>query len=226
MYNQAVNAGVISYSHYPFRAYRIKKAPTVPHPISREEIIRYFRMDLSAQHKYYDSWLLGKLIFLLAGINVADLFQLTEENIKHGRVIYIRSKTKRVISIKLLPEAERIIQHFQRPGAKTLCGVLSEQELENRVKLPYVICQKGKNLNKHLTAIGKLINSASRIRSYTFRYTIANLCKQMGYDVQLISELLGHRYGSNTTSIYLQAYDHDLLDKMHVHVCKAVLAGG
>lgn len=219
IYNQAVNANEVEYAYYPFRKYRIKKEATIPHPISKEELRKYFNLNLDPRSFLYDSWLLGKLIFLLAGINVADLFRLTDENLKPGRVIYFRSKTKRMYSIKILPEAAEILNLFKKKETKTLCGVLNDEELENKSNLPFIIQQKNHLMNNHLKKISVKIGCKEKIRGYTFRYTIANLCKQMGYDVQLISELLGHSYGSKVTGIYLEAYDKKLIDEMHEKVC-------
>lgn len=190
VYNQAINADLVEYTYYPFRKYKIKKETTIPHPISQVEMQRYFNLDITNTSTLYESWLLGKLIFMLGGINAADLFQLTEKNLKNG---------------------------------STLIGWLSEEELKNKTRLPYFLQQKMHLLNNHLKKIGVMIGSKESLRSYTFRYTIANLCKQMGYDVQLIAELLGHTYGNKVTGIYLEPYDKSLVDEMNECACTPLL---
>ncbi len=152
-----------------------------------------------------------------------DLFQLTEKNLKSGRVIYKRSKTKKIYSIKLLPQAEEILNYFRSKKASTLIGWLSEEELSNTTRRPYFLQQKMDLLNNHLKKIGLMIGSNEPLRSYTFRYTIANLCKQMGYDVQLIAELLGHSYGNKVTGIYLEPYDKSLVDEMNEKVFVSIV---
>lgn len=223
VYNQAINADLVEYTYYPFRKYKIKKETTLPHPISQVEMQRYFNLDIPNTSTLYESWLLGKLIFMLGGINAADLFQLTEKNLKNGRVIYKRSKTKKLYSIKLLPQAEEILNYFGAKNCSTLIGWLSEEELKNKTRRPYFLQQKMHLLNNHLKKIGVMIGSKEPLRSYTFRYTIANLCKQMGYDVQLIAELLGHSYGNKVTGIYLEPYDKSLVDEMNERVAKRII---
>jgi integrase/recombinase XerD len=214
VYNQAINADLVEHTYYPFRKYKIKKEPTIPHPITQVEMQRYFQLQIPESSFMYESWLIGKLIFMLGGINAADLFQLTEKNLKNGRVIYKRSKTKKLYSVKLLPHAVEIFTHFQASRKSTLLGWLTDEELKNKTRLPYILQQKTHLLNNHLKKLGVMIGSKEPLRSYTFRYTIANLCKQMGYDVQLIAELLGHSYGNKVTGIYLEPYDKSLVDEM------------
>ena len=223
IYNQAINTNVVEFSFYPFKKYKIKKAATLPHPISKEEMQKYFQLDLCSNSYLYESWLIGKLIFLLGGINVADLFRITDDSIKSGRVVYLRAKTKKLYSVKILPATNEILQYFKNKGAKTLLGILSNDDLKNKAKLPYIIQQKNHLLNNHLKKIGAMIGCKEKLRGYTFRYTIANLCKQMGYDVQLIAELLGHSYGNRVTGIYLEAYDRVLIDDMNEKVCSNLM---
>lgn len=161
VYNQAINADFVEYTYYPFRKYKIKKESTLPRPISQVEMQRYFNLDIPNSSTLYESWLLGKLIFMLGGINVADLFQLTEKNLKNGRVIYKRSKTKKLYSIKLLPQAEDILNYFILKNRSTLIGWQSEEELKNKTRLPYFLQQKMHLLNNHLKKIGVMIGSGA-----------------------------------------------------------------
>ncbi|MCX6310158.1 MAG: site-specific integrase [Bacteroidetes bacterium] len=222
IYNQAINSGEVEFCYYPFKKYKIKKEATLPHPISKEEMQKYFMLNLEPTSYLHDSWLLGKLIFLLGGINVADLFRLTDDNLKSGRLIYFRSKTKKMYSLNILPEAQEIFRHLKQKGTRTLCGVLNDDDLNDKSRLPYIIQQKNHLMNDHLKKIGAMIGCSENMSGYTFRYTIANLCKQMGYDVQLIAELLGHSYGNKVTGIYLEAYDLKLIDEMNRRVCSTV----
>jgi len=222
IYNMAINKDVVDASCYPFRKYRIKSEKTVPHVLPLEHLKQYFLLNLDAYHPYYKSWLMGKLSFLLCGINFTDLCLLTGDNIKNGRIIYKRSKTKKLYSILLLNETAEILDKLRVSNNPSLCAVLQPAELTSGEKLPYIIRDRNKQFNKQLSLIGKMIGCDINIRSYTFRYTIANLCKQLGYDIGKISELLGHNYGLAVTSGYLLAYDKEELDQMLQHVYDVV----
>jgi site-specific recombinase XerD len=222
IYNLAINKDVVNASYYPFRKYRIKSEKTVPHILPLEHLRQFFQLNLDANHPYYKSWLLGKLSFLLCGINFTDLCLLTADNIKNGRIIYKRAKTKKLYSILLLNETAEILDTLRVSNNPSLCAVLQPAELTSGEKLPYIIRDRNKQFNKQLSLIGKIIGCDINIRSYTFRYTIANLCKQLGYDIGKISELLGHNYGLAVTLGYLLAYDKKELDQMLQHVYDVV----
>jgi site-specific recombinase XerD len=222
IYNMAINKDIVNASYYPFRKYRIKSEKTVPHVLPLEQMSRFFQLNLDAHHPYYKSWLLGKLSFLLCGINFTDLCMLTAHNIKNGRIIYKRAKTKKLYSILLLSETAEILDKLKVSNNPSLCAVLQPAELNSGEKLPYIIRDRNKQFNKQLSLLGKMIGCEINIRSYTFRYTIANLCKQLGYDIGKISELLGHNYGLAVTSGYLLAYDKKELDQMLQHVYDVV----
>lgn len=226
VYNQAINNGVITGEHYPFKAFKIKSERAVPHILPLEELRRLFHLDLPDEHPLHKTLLLAQLSFLLGGINFTDLCRLTPMNINNGRIIYTRSKTKKIMSIILLPQTTELLHKINSNDTATLCAVLNASQLNAKDKLPYIIRDKNKQFNKKLLRLSKLINSPIAIRSYTFRYTLANLCKKLGYDISLISELLGHSYGMAVTTGYLQAYDKDQLDNMLRHVIQVIYSPG
>ena len=223
IYNQAINKDIICASKYPFRKFKIKSEKVAPHVMTIDELQRFFQLQLPANHPLYKAWMVAQLSFLLGGINFTDLCLLKKSNISNGRVIYTRSKTGKMYSICLLPKTEDIIDSIIQSKSPTLLNILNADDLSHPERLPYIIRDKNKQYNKKLLKLGQLINCSVHIRSYTFRYSIANVCKRLGYDISIISELLGHSYGSSTTSGYLIAYDRELLDNMLVKVANVVI---
>jgi hypothetical protein len=55
-----------------------------------------------------------------------------------------------------------------------------------------------------------------------FRYSYANIAKQLGYSKDLIAEALGHEYGNAVTGIYLEMFDNDIVDGMNLNVIHTV----
>ena len=224
IYNKAINAKVVSYEHYPFRSFRIKKGATIPRVISLIELKQYFNLNIDKTSHLYESWLLGQLIFMLIGINFKDLVMLLEANIKADRVFYKRAKTNRFYSIKLLPKAQEIISNFRKEENVTLLGRLTKVELEDKARVSLIIKQKNKTFNEHLAKLSSMVGCKEKITGYVFRYTWANLAKQCGYSRDLIAEALGHEYGNRVTGIYLQGYDLELVDEMNERIISAITA--
>jgi integrase/recombinase XerD len=219
--NKAINFDVVGYEWYPFRKYKIKKTKTTPRILSIREMKNYFSLDLSPSHFLYKSWLIGKLIFMLRGINIKDLLLLSSDNIKSGRIIYKRAKTGKIYSVKVTGEVAEVFKQFI--SNNTLLGILSNTDLLDKEKLVDIHDQKRKVINSHLSKIGKILEVNEVISTYVFRYSFANISKQLGYSKDLIAEALGHEYGNSVTGIYLEQYDNDLIDEMNLKVIDAVI---
>ena len=218
--NKAINMDIVGYEWYPFRKYKIKKEKTTPRVLSIVEMRTYFNHIIEPKHIFYKSWLIGKLIFILRGINLKDLLLLTEKNIKGNRIIYKRAKTGKIYSIKITDEVEEILKEFT--SNNTLLGILSNTDLLDKEKLVEIHIQKRKVINSHLAKIGAQINVNEDISTYVFRYSYANIAKQIGYSKDLIAEALGHEYGSNITGIYLELFDLQIVDSMNQKIIDEV----
>ena len=218
--NKAINYDIVGYEWYPFRKHKIRKEKTTPRVFSISEMKNYFKLDLEKNNPLYKAWLIGKLIFMLRGINIKDLMLLSSENLKNGRIIYKRAKTGKLYSIEILPEIQEIFNLFK--SNNTLLGVLSDAEVKSNAELVDVIVQKRKVINAHLKKLGELINSNEPLSTYVFRYSYANILKQQGYSKDLIAEALGHEYGNSVTGIYLEQFDNDVIDEMNLKVLNSI----
>lgn len=220
VFNQAIKYDLVGYNDYPFRKYRFTKERTTPRVLNIQEVKSYFELKISPSDRLYRSWLIGKLIFMLRGINIKDLLLLSSDNIKNNRIIYTRAKTGKLYSIELNRDIQRVFKEFNQN--ETLLGVLTGSELSNVGKLTETIAQRRKVINTHLKRIGKMINTKEPITTYVFRYSYANIAKQLGFSKDLIAEALGHEYGNSVTGIYLEQYDLKLVDKMNEQIYKKV----
>lgn len=213
IFNKAIKSKIVLRQYYPFEDYVIQKQKTTPRPITLDELGTFFRLNIEKSSYLYDSFLMGKLMFLLIGINFKDMILLDESCIKDGRINYTRSKTKTLYTIKMLQDVIEIINYFKGRDKHTLLGKLTKQDLDNIDDLPYIIKQKNKVFNAHLNKFGKMIGCNEKLTGYVFRYTWANIAKQLGFSHSIISQALGHQHGSATTNIYLQAHEMSLVDE-------------
>jgi len=223
LYNKAINHGIIDAQEYPFRRYKIKGEPTSPRVASIKELQSFFNMQLNSIRKEYDSWNYGRLIFLLRGINFADLAMLTTDNIKHGRLMYKRMKTHKSYSVELLPLALDIFRSYYCKERFTLLPILTNEEFNNKSNIPKRVSQLRKTTNKWLRRLGLDLGMTESLTTYVFRYSHANACKKLGYSKDLIGESLGHNYGMSVTSLYLEDYNIELVDKMNSKVCQRII---
>jgi integrase len=199
----------------------MKKQKTVPRVLTMDEIKRYFALNLTPTHSSYKYWNIGKLIFMLRGINMRDLMLLKPDCVKNGRIIYRRAKTGKLYSIQITTEIASALATFT-PN-ETLLGLITPSNLTADEKINH-FKQKVKVTNKHLKKLGVIIAVSEPISTYVFRYTYANVAKQLGYSKDLIAEALGHEYGNSVTGIYLEQFDNDVVDKMNQELISAVLS--
>ena len=66
------------------------------------------------------------------------------------------------------------------------------------------------------------MGSEEKLTTYVFRYSYANVAKQLGYSKDLIAEALGHEYGNSVTGIYLEQFDLKVVDNMNQALIEAV----
>lgn len=224
LYNKAINSGIAEMGDYPFRRFIIKGESTTPRVATIQELQRFFAYSPEPTSPEFDAWNIGRLIFLLRGINFADLAQLTPENIKHGRLDYRRAKTHKDYSIELLPITLEIFRYYYDKNRTTLLPILTNEEYNNPACLPERIGQLRKTTNKWLKRIGDTEKIKEPLSSYVFRYSHANTCKKLGYSKDFVAESLGHS-GLGVTSRYLEDYDIELIDEMNRKVVEAVSTG-
>ena len=107
--------------HYPFRKFEmVKPNPPKKRNIYLENIRKIMNLEngLRRQELARDVFMLS---FFLVGMNTVDMFNVPYTSRKNGKITYQRSKTKdrredhAEISIKIEPEAERLMKKYADP---------------------------------------------------------------------------------------------------------------
>ncbi|MDR0437209.1 MAG: site-specific integrase [Bacteroidales bacterium] len=196
LYNDAIDENKASLEVYPFRKFKIKIEDTKHRDMEIEDLI--LLRDYACkphQQQYIDMFFLG---FYLIGINMIDLCNLTEIT-KSGRVEFRRSKSGRIYSIKMEPEALEVINKYR--GKKYLIDVMERYgDYANYLHM----------LNKNLKEIGadkqekkKQKQPFSHLSWYYARHTWATIAAELDIPDDIIKMALGH--GKKTiTDIYIK----------------------
>jgi len=225
IFNKAINQELVDYGNYPFRRFKIQNGNSKPRTLTLQEMRQFFHYTPSDQKMKF-AHDMGMLIFMLRGINHTDLLQLTKENVKKGRIIYERSKTHKLYSMEMLPEAKAIIDYYHSQDTVLLLNVLTDAEYKDKKNLRMVIKQETKVLNKWLRRIGNELEISEQITTYAMRYSFANICRELGYSKDLISQSLGHSFGLRVTDAYLNDISLQEVDAMNRHVMREVMKEG
>ena len=203
VFNDAIDNEITT--HYPFRKFMVKPVATVKRAYTVEKLRELFNYPvLPHEQKYVDIF---KLVFFLIGINIVDLYNLTE--VVDGRIMYQRSKTSRLYNIKVEPEAQEIINRY-RGSKKLLC--FADNFKDTHVFTSTVNrALKQIGTREHVVKDGKkhlVYHSAfPGLSTYVARHTWATIAYELEIPNETIAAALGHSYGNRTTAIYI---DKDL----------------
>ena len=138
------------------------------------------------------------------------------KDIVSGVLIYKRSKTKTIYNISIEPEMKKLIDLIS--NNETLIGAYTEEQVQ-RLGFDRLMMREYKQklslYNDHLKAIGKKLGFEISITSYVLRYSFANIAREIGFSVDEIGYLLGHKSSSHSlTENYLLSYNHSKMDEM------------
>lgn len=183
VFNFSVKSKAIEPEAYPFGEFKIKEEETRKRALALDQL----RAIRDHGGKYADIFMLS---FYLLGINIADLCRLKEIT-PDGRIEYRRSKTGKLYSVRVEPEARAIIEKYK--GERWLINVLDSRAAGREDHRTFMY-----NFNRRMKEI------VPGISSYWARHTWATLAADDDIPIEVISHALGHPCGSPTTAIYVK----------------------
>lgn len=175
-------------SNYPFRRFRIKQQETRKRSLNIEQLRQIFFSEVPSSEEYRDIFC---LIFLLQGINITDLCNLKVGDYDGHRIDYRRSKTSKIYSIKVEPEAAAIIEKYKGKNGVYLLDILERWKRVDSYK---------SKMNKRLKQI---FPDLPPLSTYFARHSYATMLAELDTPIEVISQALGHSYGSRVTAIYI-----------------------
>lgn len=218
VFNFAIDEGLTSW--YPFRKFHIKTVKTAKRSLSAEDLRRLFAADVEPwQEPYLDFF---KLSFMLVGINAVDLLHLVPASLRSGRVVFNRSKTSRLYSLKVEEEAARLIE--KRRGIGHLLSFMDSRTdyLQFVRQCNHALKSIGIQSRQGLASTGTAL--FPELTTYWARHSWATIARSIGVSIDDIALALGHGDGHDLTHIYL---DEDLhkIDDANRRVLDWVLYG-
>ena len=168
VFNYAIDNEITT--HYPFRKWKVEVGNARPRDITPEELRHIYSLG---------TWFsdIFTLQFLLMGINLVDLYNLTKSNYKRGRIQYARQKTGKWYDVKVHPIAAAILDKYPASD-KHLIGILDQWSFE-WFKKKYTNELQSLDMSVHMT-------------SYVSRYTFASIADSIDIPPSTIARCLGH----------------------------------
>ena len=209
VYNQAVKRGLTTQKS-PFANISTRNEKTVKRAVNEDIIIKIKKLDLASHRELELARDLFMFSFYLRGISFIDMANLRKHNIKNGYIIYARSKTKQMLTIKIEPCMQEIISHYELQTVDDyLLPIYTIQNRDNSSQL--------RNHNKRLKRISEMLGLEKTISSYVSRHTWATIALRKGVSVEVISEGMGHE-NETTTRIYLASLGQSVVDTANAKI--------
>ena len=207
VYNRAVKKRLVPASHpSPFSQLHVRQTVTRKRALSRANLKRILTADLSSRHPKYA---LARDIFMFSfftrGMSFVDMSYLRASNIRDGILTYVRRKTGQMLSMRIEPPLQRIIDRY-RTASPYLLPILARDDSYKNYR------QQQRELNKFIRKIGDLLGFSEPLTFYVARHSWATLARDCGTPLTVISAGMGHT-SERTTRIYLAQLDHNIIDR-------------
>lgn len=197
VFNKAIDNEITS--RYPFRKFKIQTEMVAINNLTVEQLRRLRDCKVQPQHEIYRD--LFMLSFYLCGINPKDLLNLTNENVKNGRIVYTRHKTHKLYNIPLPNEAKAIFERYK--GKEHLLSVMDSCDRYLRF-----VAKWDDNLRRVGEKRGEPI--LPNVTVYSARYTFASIGAELEIPRETIALCLGHSW-ADVTAHYI-SYDLKRID--------------
>jgi len=216
--NKAIKEDVSSDKYYPFKKFSLAKyakLKTEKRAISKEDIAKIKKLDTAKHPHLLDAKNIFMFSFYCRGINFIDIALLKWKDIKSGRLIYTRQKTKELFTIELMQPVKEILKYYKsitfRGSDSYIFPILNETHVTP--KMLYNRKEKMiRKINKDLKEIANKIGLESELTTYVARHSYATILKKSGIATSVISEAMGHD-SEKTTKIYLESFENNILDE-------------
>jgi len=213
IYNKAIKENIAHEESNPFKKYQIKKEETKKRAIKKENIIEIENLKLVEYTPIWHAKNYFLFSFYTRGINFVDIAKLKLSNIIDDRIVYRRSKTSGLFTVKISDKIQEILSYYimGKTSEDYIFPVIKRKNPDDQVK-DYM--NERKIYNDKLKDIANMIKININLTSYVARHTWASLAKKMGYSTEVISEGLGHK-DIKTTQIYLENFENKVLDDVN-----------
>ena len=207
VYNKAVRQKLVEQSH-PFTEVYTGIDRTRKRAVPESIIIQLHRLELEAGTPLA----LCRDIFIFSyctrGMAFVDIAYLRKSNLQNGMICYARRKTGQLLSVRIEPSIQRIIDRYADSDSPYVFPILNSLDA-NEAYEQYQVA-----LNTHNRLLGRLsemLGCGCKLTSYTSRHSWATAARNHNVPISVISQGMGHT-SEQTTQIYLTMLENSVID--------------
>ena len=207
VYNKAVRQKLVEQSH-PFTEVYTGIDRTRKRAVSESVISQLYKLKLAEGTPLA----LARDIFIFSyctrGMAFVDIAYLKKENIQNGVICYARRKTGQLLSVRIEPSIQRIIDRYSSALSPYVFPILTSTDTKQAYEEYQVAIN---NHNRLLRRLSKMLPVGCKLTSYTSRHSWATAARNHNVPISVISAGMGHTL-EQTTQIYLTMLENSVID--------------
>lgn len=208
VYNKAVRQKLIK-QHHPFTEVYTGIDHTRKRAVSEAIIAQLHHLALPPK----SSLALCRDMFIFSyctrGMAFIDIAYLKKANLQNGMIHYARHKTGQLLSVRIEPSIQHIIDRYAESDTTYVFPILTSTDAAEAHKQYHIA------LNTHNRLLGRLsriLNCDCKLTSYTARHSWATAARNHNVPISIISQGMGHT-SVLTTQIYLAMLENSVIDE-------------
>ena len=208
VYNKAVRQKLVEQSH-PFTEVYTGIDRTRKRAVSESIISQLYKLKLAEGTPLA----LARDIFIFSyctrGMAFVDIAYLKKSNLQNGMICYARRKTGQLLSVRIEPSIQRIIDRYVGNDSLYVFPILTSLDAAEAYEQYQVA------LNTHNRLLGRLseiLGCGCKLTSYTSRHSWATAARNHNVPISVISQGMGHT-SEQTTQIYLTMLENSVIDE-------------
>ena len=217
IYNKAVRQKLIEQQH-PFTEVYTGIDRTRKRAVSESIIAQLHRLDLEAGSPLALCRDMFIFSYCTRGMAFVDIAYLKKSNLQNGMICYARRKTGQLLSVRIEPSIQRIIDRYSDPDSLYVFPILTSFDATEAYEQYQVA------LNAHNRLLGRLseiLGCGCKLTSYTSRHSWATAARNHNVPISVISQGMGHT-SEQTTQIYLTMLENSVIDEANKGIIRCL----
>ena len=218
VYNKAVRQKLVEQSH-PFTEVYTGIDRTRKRAVSESVISQLYKLKLAEGTPLALARDLFIFSYCTRGMAFVDIAYLKKENIQNGVICYARRKTGQLLSVRIEPSIQRIIDRYSSALSPYIFPVLTSSDTKEAYE-EYLVAIN--NHNRLLRRLSKMLPAGCKLTSYTSRHSWATAARNHNVPISVISAGMGHT-SEQTTQIYLTMLENSVIDDANQGLIRSLL---
>ena len=188
IYNKAVRQKLIEQQH-PFTEVYTGIDRTRKRAVSESIIAQLHRLELEVGTPLSLCRDMFIFSYCTRGMAFVDIAYLKKSNLQNGMICYARRKTGQLLSVRIEPSIQRIIDRYIDSDSPYVFPILCSLDV-NEAYEQYQVA-----LNTHNRLLGRLsemLGCGCKLTSYTSRHSWATAARNHNVPISIISQGMGH----------------------------------